>query len=51
MELIAFLESNIDSQLELKEATDNLGNILCTLQGYCSLSLVSDLWIYHPVSH
>ena len=31
LELIALLESDIDSQLELKKATDNIGSILCTL--------------------
>ena len=27
----ALLESDIDSQLELKKVTDNVGSILCTL--------------------
>ena len=30
LELIASLESDIDSQLELKKATDNVGSTLCT---------------------
>ena len=30
LELIALLESDIDSQLELKKATYNAGSILCT---------------------
>ena len=28
LELIALLESDVDSQLELKKATDNVGSIL-----------------------
>ena len=31
LELIALLESDLDSQLELKKAADDLGSILCTL--------------------
>ena len=32
LELIALLESDIDSQLELKKATDNAGSTLCTIE-------------------
>ena len=31
LDLIAILESDIDSQWELKKATNNVGSILCTL--------------------
>jgi len=33
LEPIVLLESDIDSQLELKKATDNVGCTLCTFSG------------------